>query len=95
MQQHVELNAITSTFKVKKLIIREVKLFVQEHIEKLAETRLKPMHVRTLLLTSEQNVIIKRWFNNRTHQIYEQCPGASENSQSGREGFQRGHNRVK
>ena len=81
MQQHVELNAITSTFKVKKLIIREVKLFVQEHSEKLAETRLKLMHVRTLLLTSEQNALIKRWLKNRIHKIYEQCPGASENSQ--------------
>lgn len=42
---------------IKKLIFGEVKLFVQGHSEKLAQTRLKSVHVRTLLLSSEQNLL--------------------------------------
>lgn len=51
---------------IKKLIFGEVKLFVQGHSEKLAQTRLKPMHVRTLLLSGEQSTLTKSWLQNST-----------------------------
>lgn len=35
-------------------------------IVKKAQTRLKSMHVRTLLLSSEQNTLIKRWLQSNT-----------------------------